>query len=45
MQVADARDVWVDPLGVATTIALRVLVVDLRDGVEGLMNVAHVVDH
>ena len=45
MQVADAGHVWVDPFRVATAIALRVLIVDLRHSVEGLVDVADVVDH
>mmetsp|Transcript_14374 Transcript_14374/g.17151 ORF Transcript_14374/g.17151 Transcript_14374/m.17151 type:complete len:283 (+) Transcript_14374:303-1151(+) len=44
VEVLDAVDAWVDPLGVATAVALGVLVGDARDSVEGLVNIANVVN-
>jgi len=39
VQVADTVDVGVDPLGVATFVTLGVLIVDLSNGVQGLVDV------
>lgn len=45
VEVANTFDAGVDPLRVATTVTLGVLVVDLGDGVKGLVKITHVVDN
>ena len=44
MEVTDAVNVWVDPLLIATAIALWVLVIDLSSGVKRLVKVTNIMD-
>ena len=44
MQVSDAVNVRVDPLLIATAIALWVLIIDLSSGVKRLVKVTNIVD-
>lgn len=45
VQISDTADAGVDVFGVAAAVTLGVLVVDLGNGVEGLVDVTNVVNH